>query len=39
MSQRYTHWTPSMLDAIDAIEGKGIGTILAQEGGIVKRGH
>ena len=32
MAGKYTHWSPSMLDAIDAIEGKGIGTILSQEG-------
>jgi len=32
MSGKYTHWSPSMLNAIDAIEGKGLGTILAQEG-------
>ncbi len=30
MSQKYTHWQPSMLNAIDVIEGKGLGTILAQ---------
>jgi len=34
MSQKYTHWTPEMLDAIDAIEGKGLGTILSQEGDV-----
>ncbi|HTZ17285.1 MAG TPA: hypothetical protein VMB78_02480 [Dissulfurispiraceae bacterium] len=32
MSGKYAHWQPSMLNAIDAIEGKGVGTILAQEG-------
>jgi integrase len=32
MSGKYTHWSPSMLNAIVAIEGKGIGTILSQEG-------
>ncbi len=30
MTQKYTSWQPSMLDAIDTIEGKGIGPILAQ---------
>jgi len=32
MAGKYAHWSPSMLDAIGAIEGKGIGTILSQEG-------
>ena len=32
MTGKYMHWQPSMLNAIDAIEGKGVGTILAQEG-------
>ena len=41
-SQKYCHWSPLMLDAIDVIEGKGIGTILSQTGnkqGKQKRGY